>query len=289
MTRAVVLGDALLDVVVRPAASPRAGADVPATIGVGAGGQGANVAVRLARRGVVTELVSGLGDDPAAELVRGALAADGVRLHVVPVDATGTVVILLDRDGERTMLSHRAPFSHGVDVETLPASDWTVVSGYVLLEADVDRLAAALASRRGRRALLGCAVPDAALAAWTAASMALRPDLAILNRDEASAVAAATGAGVLVVTDADGALATIGRDEVHVQAAAGPPALDTTGAGDAFAATLIESLSSGTWPPERAVLEAALRAAGRLASAVAHERGAQARVAGEGPKAAVRG
>ncbi|MGH2416820.1 MAG: carbohydrate kinase family protein [Candidatus Limnocylindria bacterium] len=288
MTRAVVLGDAVLDVVVRPSALPRAGADVPATIRLGAGGQGANLAVRLARRGVATELVCGLGTDPGAELVRHAIEPDGVRLRSVQVDGTGSVVILLDDAGERTMLSHRAPFAGAVDPAELPASDWTVVSGYLLLERGAERLAGALARRTGRRALVGCAVPEADVAAWTDAATALRPHLVILNRDEAAALDPTPSAPLVVVTDADGATATTAPHSVSLRAAPGPAALDTTGAGDAFAATLIAALDPDTWPPDRAAIVEALAAAVSLASAVAYEPGAQARVAGEAPSAGVR-
>ncbi len=279
MTRAVVIGDALLDVVISPSAPMRPGADVPADIRLEAGGQGANLAVRLARRGVATDLVCGLGVDPAASLVRGAIEAEGVRLRPVPVDATGSVAILLDADGERTMLSHRAPFGSSLDASTLPPADWTLVSGYLLLEADAGTLAGALADRPGRRALVGCAVSDDAVREWRVAASALRPHLVIVNRDEAPVLGHMAAA--LVVTDAAGASATVGSISLTARAAAGAPAVDTTGAGDAFAAALVAGLMDGPWPPARAKLAVALAAAVELASAVARTPGAQARVAGE--------
>ena len=52
MTRVVVIGDATLDVTVAPAEPMRHGGDVAAAIRLAPGGQGANVAVRLARRAV---------------------------------------------------------------------------------------------------------------------------------------------------------------------------------------------------------------------------------------------
>jgi ribokinase len=279
VTRAVVIGDTLLDVTINPSGPMRPGADVPAAIRIGAGGQGANLAVRLARQGVDTHLVCGLGDDAAAEVLRPELERSGVRLQPVAVDATGTVAVLLDTSGERTMLSHRAPFASGLDVATLPDADWTLVSGYVLLEADVVALARSLAERPGRRALVGCDVPAESVPGWRAAAAALEPDLVILNRDEAGAIGVIGDA--TVVTDVDGAAASLGSLEASVRAAAGPPAVDTTGAGDAFAAGLIAALPDAAWPPDRDALEAALGAGVELAAAVARVPGAQARVAGE--------
>jgi sugar/nucleoside kinase (ribokinase family) len=279
VTRATVVGDALLDVVVSPSGPMRRGADIPAAIRIGAGGQGANLAVRLARRGISTDLACGLGTDPAGELLRRAIEPEGVRLRPIPVAATGIVGILLDADGERTMLSQRAPFGSALDPQTLPEADWTLVSGYLLLEADAASLARALAARPGRRALVGCTVPDDAAAGWLAAAEALRPDLVIVNRDEAAAVGPLRAA--LAVTDAAGASATVGAISVTVPSEPGPAAADTTGAGDAFAAGLVAALARAEWPPERNVLETALGSALQLAAAVARAPGAQARVAGE--------
>ena len=130
-----MIGDALLDVSARPAAKLRPGADVPAEVRIGLGGQGANLAVRLARRGVGVELVCALGDDAGGTLLRRELEREGIGLAAVPADATGTVVILLDDRGERTMLSNRVPFAAGAVAAMTDAVAWTVVSGYLLLEA----------------------------------------------------------------------------------------------------------------------------------------------------------
>ena len=283
MTRVVVVGDALLDVVARPAGPMRPGAEVLAEIRIGTGGQGANLAVRLARLGDLTvELVCGLGGDPAAAIVLDALEEDGVTVSPVTVDATGTVVILLDADGERTMLSQRAPFAAAAEGRIPRAADWVVVSGYLLLEADAPALARSLAARPGRRVLVGCTVPGDP-AAWVAAASALAPDLTVLNRDEATALGATPGfaGGGLVITDATGATATVDGITAEVRRPEGAPAVDTTGAGDAFAAGLLASLARTAWPPSEPELERALAAAGELASAVARTPGAQGRIPAE--------
>jgi sugar/nucleoside kinase (ribokinase family) len=279
VTRALVIGDALLDVGISPAGPMRPGADIPAAIRVRAGGQGANLAVRLARRGIATDLVCGLGTDPAGELLRSAVEAEGVRLVPIRVDATGSVAILLGADGERTMLSHRAPFGSDLDPGALPEAEWTVVSGYLLLEAGAVGLADQLAARAGHRALVGCTLPDDAIAGWLAAADALQPDLVIVNHSEAALLGRLDAP--LVVTDASGASVTIGASSVSVRSATGPAAVDTTGAGDAFAAGLLAALGEVAWPPDRQVLETALGSAVELAAAVARTPGAQARVAGE--------
>jgi sugar/nucleoside kinase (ribokinase family) len=278
----VVIGDALLDVTARPSAPIRSGADVPAEVRIAPGGQGANLAVRLARQGASVELVCALGDDPAAKLVAHALRAEGVHLRQVAAPATGAVVILLDASGERTMLSRRSAFASLIELERLPTASWVLISGYLLLEADASRFAAAVARGPARRAIVGCTVPGPALSTWRSAAEAARPDLLILNRDEGKALtsveAIATGA---VVTGADLVEATIGDLRIGVPVQRSAQAVDTTGAGDAFAAAVVAGLLGAAWPPPADRVEATLASAAALAAEVTLVDGAQARVPAE--------
>jgi ribokinase len=290
----VVIGDALLDVTAHPASPMRPGEDVPAEVRIGCGGQGANLAVRLARQDVEVELVCALGDDPGGTLLRQELMRERVGLAAVRADATGTVVILLDEHGERTMLSQRAPFAPGAAAAVPGEAAWLVLSGYLLLEPGAADVAAALGRRPARRALIGCTVPDEMTDQWVRAAGELGPDLFVLNRDEALALIPGArdtedvvqrlgerlGCGI-VLTDASGATARLNGMSAALEVAAESPAVDTTGAGDAFAAALIAALLRSPWPPSGDALEEALAAASRVASAVAHAVGAQARVAGE--------
>ena len=282
MTGVVVVGDATLDVSVSPVRPMATGADVPATITMRPGGQGANVAVRLARQGIEVTLICALADDPAAEVIRAALAEDGVAITALPTEATGLIVVIGGEDGERSMLSHRATLPPSVaDAAAGLSSPWLAVSGYAFLQPDALDVAGRLAALPMRRALLGCAVSDDARSAWRRAAQELDPDLVIANREEADRAELQALGAVLAITDASGAEARIG--DVHVAAAttAGPPAVDTTGAGDAFAAGLLAGLVGAPWPPENGQLRAAVTAGVELASAVARVRGAQARVPGE--------
>jgi len=281
MPRVTVVGDALLDVLTCPHDPIRPGADVPADIFLGPGGQGANIALRLARRGVDVTLVCSLADDTAGQLVRAALDAECVVFAAVPATVTGTVVILAHEQGERTMMSHRTSFAIEATDALRDDAAWLIVSGYLLLEPDAGAFVRAVAAHQARRVLIGCAVPDDTVAAWRSAAATLRPDLLILNRDEATRLDAGAVSIGRVVTHAGGARACIGALDVTIAAPDGPPAVDTTGAGDAFAAALVDRLSAVPWPPSAATLEAALNAATAYAGAVARTRGAQAFVAGE--------
>lgn len=278
----LVIGDAHLDVTARPTAPIRPGADVPAAVRVGPGGQGANLAVRLARLGLGVDLVCGLGDDPAGKLLADALHAEGVGLHPVPVEATGMVLITLDGDGERTMMSQRSAFAAAAAIADHPAAEWIVLSGYVLTEGDAAGTAAALAARNARRVVVGCAVPAQDVTAWRQAVAAARPDILIVNGDEATAFAPLEElSGGVVVTGNDVVTASIGDAAVRIAVDRDAEAVDTTGVGDAFAAALMGGLCRVAWPPGSAVLGTAVRDAARLAAEVAGVGGAQARVRAE--------
>lgn len=282
MTSVVVVGDATLDVSVAPVRPMATGADVPATITMRPGGQGANVAVRLARQGVEVTLVCALADDPAAEMIRAALAEDGVSITALPAEATGLIVVVGGEGGERSMLSHRATLPPSVaDAAARLSSPWLAISGYALLQPDALDLAGRLADLPMRRVLLGCAVADDALSAWQSAARRLDSDLVIANRQEADRAELEALGAVLAITDAARAEVRAGDLRVASATTTGPPAVDTTGAGDAFAAGLLAGLVGAAWPPDEGQLRAAVTAGVVLASAVARERGAQARVAGE--------
>ena len=282
----VVLGDAVLDVRVAPSQPMRPDADVPATIRLGPGGQGANLAVRLARRRVDVRLRCALGTDAAGDLLRSAMEREGVTLDVAEAPVTGSVVVLVGDDGRRTMLSQRLPLL-GSSVSASDAA-WLVVSGYALLEPNALELGAQ--ALPDRRVVIGCALGPAQAAGWRAALRALAPTLLVVNADEADVLsggatdpaadlAHAFGA-LAVVTTASGASAAVGDVSVSVSHAP-VAAIDTTGAGDAFAAALIAELRTATWPAAREALERALTVANALAAAVTLVPGAQARVAGE--------
>jgi sugar/nucleoside kinase (ribokinase family) len=279
--RFAVVGDCLLDVTVAPSGPILPGADVPAGIGVGPGGQAANVAVRLARRGAAVRLVAPFADDAAGRLLREAMAAEGIELVPLAAERSGTVVALLE-GGERTMLSQPAPFPPSTAATLAGAiadAGWVHCSGYALLDAYGAALAAALAERRLGATLSvgGCAVPPEAADHFRELLTVATPDLLVLDRGEAASL----GPGFsTVVTDPDGSSAAIDSLYMREPALAGP-AVDATGAGDAYAAALISRLSEGAWPPDEAQLRDAMRAGAELAALVAGALGAQARVAGE--------
>lgn len=291
-SRVTVVGDATLDVRAVPTVPLRPGGDVPATVTLGPGGQGANIAVRLARRGVATRLACRLGTDPAGDLVRPALAADGVELVELGAASTATVVVLLDATGERTMLSQRVSLLDGdLPAPILVEPDWLIVSGYVLLERSTGIPASGATPRR---VIAGCSLAPEQAGDWAAAARSLQPHIVVLNLEEAAVLAGSTRApselssilgetlgALVIVTERIGATVTMAGEVIRAGTDPGEPPVDTTGAGDAFTAGVVESLIEVSWPPSTDGLRAAMAAGGALAAAVTGVLGAQGRVAGE--------
>jgi ribokinase len=291
----MVLGDATLDVRAGLFMPMRPAGDVPASVTLGPGGQGANIAVRLARRGVRTRLVCRIGDDAAGGIVRSAIVRDGVDVVDGGAPFTGVVVVLVDATGDRTMLSQRVPLlepSGLPDVSVLDA-DWVIISGYVLLERGAG--ISMTGDAPPRRVVCGCSLEPGTADDWIRGARSLQPHIVVMNLDEAKALWAddlepadlsrslgQTLGALVIITEPSGATAAV-DDEVAmaITPQTDEPAVDTTGAGDAFTAGLVSELLDAPWPPAVDRVTIAMRAAATLAAAVTRVPGAQARVPGE--------
>jgi sugar/nucleoside kinase (ribokinase family) len=266
----LVVGDVATDVVAVVSGEPAPGSDRPATIRTRGGGAGANVAVHLARLGVPVALAGCVGDDAAGRALAAELAAAGVRtaLRTVTGAATGTIVSLVEPGGQRSMLADRgANLALRPDDVPAPArGDHLHLSGYALL--DPGPRPAALAAL-AEAAAAGCTVsvdpastgPLRAYSAarWladTAGATVLLPnaeEAALLTGcagpEEAARALAARHPAVAVSLGAEGALWASGGEVLHRPA---HPArvLDSTGAGDAFAAGLLAAWLAGRPPAE---------------------------------------
>jgi sugar/nucleoside kinase (ribokinase family) len=303
LKRVTVIGDTTLDVTVRPAQAPRAGGDVPARITLAPGGQGANLAVRLARAGVAVRLATALGDDAAGRLLAAAMEADGVAVVRLSSERTAAVVALLDEDGERTMLSDRVTLEPERLAAACEGVEWVHCSLYALADdASGDALAGLL---RGLPAAIrvsaggGSLPPDPSLADRVRDRIARsRVGLLLMSREEASslldaampsqaaaadAVAGAFPGVIAIVTSGAGGSAAAGPGFALSVPAPDPagPVVDATGAGDAYAAAVIAQLLDTSWPPASDALRAAMEAGSRAGALVSRVLGAQGRISGE--------
>jgi ribokinase len=270
----VVYGDLMVDVVAQASGPLARGSDTPATVTTAGGGSGANVAAWAAWLGAPVALVCRVGDDERGRLAVDDLHAAGVEVHAtIDVDRpTGTCVVVVEPDGERTMLPDAGANDGPAVVPDDVLRGHLHVVGYSLLRPGA-RPGAVAAVERARAAGMTVSV-DPSSWALLAPGLRLPGDLLLPNAREAAVLtgsadpeeaARALGGEVVVKLGAEGALWTDGSSVVRVPAE--PAAVvDTTGAGDAFAAGLLAARLAGAEPRE--ALEAACRAAARAVGQV---------------------
>jgi sugar/nucleoside kinase (ribokinase family) len=287
----LVVGDVMADVLVTPAGPVAIGSDTPSQVRFGGGGSGANVAVWLAALGVRTAFAGCVGEDIAGRLAADLLLAGAVdaRLVAAADTPTGTCVVLVGPDGERTMLPDRGANDALAEAD-LPRDLFVPghhlhVSGYTLLgdgSRAAGRAALARAAMAGMTvsATTSSAAPLAAAGVDTFLGWVSGIDLLVANLDEARvltgehdprAAAAALAAHVREVVVTCGAEGAVWADGLVVAtaAAARVDVTDTTGAGDAFTAGF---LAEWLLHPEP---ETALAAGNRLAATAVSRPGAR--------------
>ena len=273
--RVVVLGEVMLDVVAFHDAPLAVASDTPARISMRPGGAGANTAAWLARAGVDVTLIARVGDDAARPLALSSMDGVDLRAGVDPARPTGTCIVLVSPGGERTMLPDPGA-NTALSADELPDDVFAQgailhVSGYSLLRPG-SRGAALTAMDRARDAGMLISVDPASAALLIADPAFLhraRPvDLLLPNRDELAALGGGLpGVKEFVVKQGrDGAYWSDGLKTIAAKAVGVDEVIDTTGAGDAFAAGFLS-----VWPGDR---EQALEAGVTLAAqAVAQEGG----------------
>ena len=264
----VVVGDVMLDVVVKPSTEIASTSDTSSRVRMGRGGSAANMADALARAGVHVTFVGACGDDLAAKYFEDSLRESeiGVALESVN-DATGVVVAMVDPKGQRAMMTDRGANSQLSITHVLRQLDQSFdhlhVSGYTLLDprtTDVGRGALARAIALGRSTSVDvCSVaplmdmtPRAFLRAAIGAHTLFANEEEALVLSESPDVAVAVHRlaqdfnEVVITRGANGAWAHANGLDYEVPSKS-DDVLDTTGAGDAATgAYLAVRLRDGT-------------------------------------------
>ena len=257
------IGDVMLDVIVRIDVAPAKinfGSDTASRISTGSGGAAGNVAAWLTRTDAHSTIVCHVGDDPAGAAIVGDFDALGVEHGelVIPGQTSGVVIVLVDSSGERTMFPEKGANSNLAisDLPELSKFQAVYVSGYALLNplarpgvlAMIEKIKADNITLYFDPASVGTMkdVSDNEMHQWFSLM-----DVLLLNEEESIYLTGSVDIEraldylldycevVVIKRGSLGAIAkTRGFDSISVPAV---PAsvVDTTGAGDSFAAGFI--------------------------------------------------
>jgi ribokinase len=265
-----VLGDAHLDVVVRRLGPVADDTDTPSRTSVGAGGQAANVAAWVAALGGRSRLIYARGTDLAAGLVAAELSRRGVQLAGPVVDGrTGVVVSLSDGGTSRSMLTDRGVGPQlgagALDESWLDGCTWLHLPAYSLVSDPISgaaRAAAAAAAARSARLSIDlsstAALTEFGVARFAGLLAGLRPDLILGTEAEMALLATAPAETAPAGVPGPERVVKLGAAGVRAAGrrhpAAPTDAVDSTGAGDAFAAGyLLGGIGLGLTAAARAV------------------------------------
>ncbi|HUQ44308.1 MAG TPA: PfkB family carbohydrate kinase [Candidatus Limnocylindria bacterium] len=269
--RVLVLGDLVLDVVLRASTSIESGTDVPGRVEIRQGGSAANVARWLARLGAKSYLVCAVGRDGAGRSLVAQLRRDDVTVRAVRVAGhrTGRIGVLVAPNGERSFVADRRAATKmepgdlkpewfdGVELLHLPAYSLLVepLGSAAVRAVELTRARGA----RGARVAIDLASVGPLLAHGRREArdlvMRLKPDLVFATETEAEALlgrnpdALLDLAPVAVIKRGPRGARVFARVD-HGQGEPEPPLRfdiattpvpveDTTGAGDAFDAGFI--------------------------------------------------
>lgn len=264
----LVVGDLVDDIGVRPLGIVNAASDTVSEIRLTAGGSAANVAAWLGHLGASVRFVGRCGAD-AVDRHTEALEAYGVDARITgdPELPTATIVLTLDDAGDRTMYVDRAA-NTTLRAEHFPDDVWDDITwlhltGYSFFDDGVRPVVIELiaeARRRGARVsidpsslgFLEAAGRDTVLS-WLADA-----DLVLPNEDEQRFLQLPGDEFVLTLGAKGATFAGHHVDALEAEA------VDTVGAGDAFAAGFLSRWTAGEGP-ERS-LQAGAEAAAQCVS-----------------------
>jgi sugar/nucleoside kinase (ribokinase family) len=259
-----VLGDLLEDIIVRQREPMSPAADTAAEIARRPGGSASNVARVAARRGAAARFIGQVGEDDTGRALVEELRRAGVDTSPVRFSGTtGTVVVLVDERGKRTMFTDRRACLglDRPDPRWLDRVDTLHVPFYSLADGPISETAARTiewARDRGIRVSVDVS-SESVIDAFGPVRVhglldRLAPDVVFANRDEARilGIEGPIASAVTVVKQGGDEAVIHSPDGPTLRVAARPIAevRDTTGAGDAFAAGFLTSCGEevGTSP-----------------------------------------
>ena len=254
------IGDLVEDVVVWLNTELNIGSDTESIIRRTRGGSAANVAMFAVLTGTPSRFIGQVGHDRLGTHLCEVLRDSGVDVQVISDGRTGSIVVLVQPNGQRSFLTDRGVASHLAHFDAALMNDVHIlhVPTYSLTDEPLASTCAQyIASARSNGALISVDASSASVLTkygiqrFQALMQTLQPDVFLCNEDEAATLGLHAnnpmiGAQVTVIKQ--GPLPVIvvhqdGTSQMHPVPAV-DNIVDTTGAGDAFAAGFLPAYAS---------------------------------------------
>jgi len=246
------IGDLVEDVVVWLSTELNIGSDTESVIRRTRGGSAANVSMFAALTGTPSRFIGQVGHDRLGSQLCEVLRDSGVDVQVISDGRTGSIVVLVQPNGQRSFLTDRGVASH------LAHFDATLMNGVSILHVPTysltdEPLASTclqyIKASRANGALISIDASSSSVLTqygtdrYRALIQSLSPDVFLCNEDEAAVLGLGgnlpmAGAVLTVIKQGPLPVIAVQHNGTTTEVAVSPVAniVDTTGAGDAFAA-----------------------------------------------------
>jgi sugar/nucleoside kinase (ribokinase family) len=246
------IGDLVEDVVVWLNTELNIGSDTESVIRRTRGGSAANVSMFAALTQTPSRFIGQVGNDRLGSQLCEVLRDFGVDVQVISDGRTGSIVVLVQPNGQRSFLTDRGVASHLAHFDAVLMSDVSIlhVPTYSLTDEPLASTCVQyINAARATGALISIDASSSSVLKqygtdrYRALIQSLSPDVFLCNEDEAAVLGLGANlpmAGAVLTVIKQGPLPVIAvqHNGTTTDVAVTPVAniVDTTGAGDAFAA-----------------------------------------------------
>ena len=246
------IGDLVEDVVVWLNTELNIGSDTESVIRRTRGGSAANVSMFAALTGTSSRFIGQVGNDHLGSQLCEVLRDSGVDVQVIADGRTGSIVVLVQPNGQRSFLTDRGVASHLAHFDATLMNDVSIlhVPTYSLTDEPLASTCVQyINAARANGALISIDASSSSVLTqygtdrYRALIQSLSPDVFLCNEDEAAVLGLGgnlpmAGAVLTVIKQGPLPVIAVQHNGTTTEVAVSPVAniVDTTGAGDAFAA-----------------------------------------------------